>query len=42
MVIPITGASKGIGAKLVNALAEEECTLLLVARNKTPLEEVAD
>lgn len=41
MVILITGASKGIGAELAKAMAVEECTLLLVARNKTLLEEVA-
>jgi len=42
MVILITGASKGIGAELAKAMAAEECTLLLVARNETLLEEVAD
>ncbi len=42
MVILITGASKGIGAELAITLAEEACTLLLVARNEDLLETIAD
>lgn len=38
----ITGASKGIGAAVAEALAEEGCNLHLVARGKEALDRLAD
>jgi len=40
-VVVITGASRGIGAAIAKALAEQGCALLLTARRKTDLEKTA-
>ncbi|MGW4486756.1 SDR family NAD(P)-dependent oxidoreductase [Amycolatopsis sp. NPDC004368] len=38
----VTGASRGIGAAIAEALAEEGCRLHLAARNGPALEELAE
>ena len=38
----ITGASTGIGAEYAKLLAKESCNVVLVARNKEKLDEIAD
>ena len=40
-VAVVTGASKGLGRAIATGLADEGCRLVLVARRREPLEEVA-
>ncbi len=42
MVILLTGASRGIGAALVQSFTEEGHRVLMLSRNRSRLEEVAD
>ena len=37
----VTGASQGLGRAIATILASEDCELVLVARRKKPLQDVA-